>query len=179
MIAVGKRYTSPRTRTWLEVVERSDGNLKFERSFAPRTGHADPHRHDDLTQTWDALSGEGLIEVEGEEREFRTGDRVAISPGTPHRDPWNPSSAELHVRGIFEPVTDFIEAYAEAYVYHLTDGGRLNDQDELPLLQIFVTSRATNGRSWADSPPVAIQKASLPLLAAVGRLRGYKPSYPR
>ena len=70
-----------------------------------------------------------------------------------------------------------IEAYAEAYVHHLTESGRLDDQDEMPLLQIFVTSRATNGHSWAGSPPIAVQKASLPLLAAIGRLRGYRPSY--
>jgi mannose-6-phosphate isomerase-like protein (cupin superfamily) len=177
VLEVGKRYTSPRTGTWLEVVERSDGNMKFERSFAPGTGRTDAHLHEDLTQTWEALSGEGMIEVEGEEREFRTGDRVAMPPGTRHRDPWNPSPTELHVRGTFEPVVDFIEAYAEAYVHHLTESGRLNDQDELPLLQIFVTSKATEGRSWAATPAVGIQKASLPLMAAVGRLRGYKPSY--
>jgi quercetin dioxygenase-like cupin family protein len=177
MLQVGKRYSSPRTGTWLEVVERADGNMKFERSFAPGTGRTDPHLHQDLTQTWECLSGEGMIEAEGVEREFRTGDRVAISPGKPHRDPWNPSATELHVRGMFEPINDFIEAYAEAYVHHLTESGRLNDQDELPLLQIFVTSQATNGRSWAESPPVAVQKASLPLLAAVGRLRGYRSSY--
>jgi mannose-6-phosphate isomerase-like protein (cupin superfamily) len=177
VLPVGKRYTSPTTVTWLEVVERGDGNMKFERSFATGTGHADPHLHEDLTQIWDALSGEGKIEVDGEEREFRTGDRVAIPPGTPHRDPWNPSAGELHVRGSFDPIVEFIEAYAEAYVYHLTESGRLNDQDELPLLQIFVTSKATNGRSWAGSPPIAIQKAGLPLMAAIGRLRGYKASY--
>jgi mannose-6-phosphate isomerase-like protein (cupin superfamily) len=177
MLEVGKRYTSPRTGTWLEIVERVDGNLKFERSFAPGTGRADPHLHEDLTQTWEALSGEGMIEVDGEEREFRTGDRVAIPPRNPHRDPWNPSSTELHVRGTFEPVVDFIEAYAEAYVHHLSESGQLDDQDEMPLLQIFVTSRATGGRSWAGPPPIAVQKASLPLLAAFGRLRGYKPSY--
>jgi mannose-6-phosphate isomerase-like protein (cupin superfamily) len=176
VLPVGKRYTSPRTGTWLEVVERSNGNMKFERSFALGTGHTDPHLHEDLTQTWEALSGEGLIEVDGQEREFRTGDRVAIPPGTRHRDPWNPSSTELHVRGTFEPVVEFIEAYAEAYVHHLTEGG-LNDQEELPLLQIFVTSKATNGRSWAGSPAIGIQKAGLPLMAAIGRLRGYKPSY--
>ena len=177
MLDVRKRYTSPRTGTWLEVTERAGGNMKFERSFAPGTGRADPHLHQDLTQTWEGLSGEGMIEVDGEEREFRAGDRVAIPPGRLHRDPWNPSSTELHARGIFEPINDFIEAYAEAYVHHLTESGRLDDQDEMPLLQIFVTSRATNGRSWAGSPPIAVQKASLPLLAAVGRLRGYKLSY--
>jgi mannose-6-phosphate isomerase-like protein (cupin superfamily) len=177
VLEVGKRYTSPRTGTWLEVVERADGNMKFERSFAPETGHADPHLHEDLTQTWEALSGEGMIEVDDEEREFRTGDRVAIPPGTPHRDPWNPNSGELHVRGTFEPIVDFIEAYAESYVHHLTETGRLNEQDELPILQIFVTSKATNGRSWAGSPPIGIQKAVLPLMAAVGRLRGYRARY--
>jgi hypothetical protein len=82
----------------------------------------------------------------------------------------------LEVGKLFEPVVDFIEAYAEAYVHHLMSGG-LNDQDELPLLQIFVTSRATNGRSWAGSPAIGIQRAGLPLMAAVGRFRGYKPKY--
>lgn len=177
MLEVGKRYTSPRSGTWLEVTERADGNLKFERSFAPGTGRADPHLHEDLTQTWEALSGEGLIEVDGKEREFRTGDRVPVPPGVAHRDPWNRSSSELHVRGTFEPINDFIEAYAEAYVHHLTESDRLNDQDELPILQIFVTSKATDGHSWANTPPVAIQRASRPFLAAFGRLRGYKPSY--
>jgi mannose-6-phosphate isomerase-like protein (cupin superfamily) len=177
VLEVGKRYTSPRTGTWVEVVERANGTMKFERSLPTGTGRADPHLHEDLTQTWEALSGEGMIEVDGEEREFRKGDRIAISPGTRHRDPWNPSPGELHVRGTFEPIVDFIEAYAEAYVHHLTETGRLNDQDELPILQIFVTSKATNGRSWAGSPPVGVQKAALPLMAAVGRLRGYKPSY--
>jgi mannose-6-phosphate isomerase-like protein (cupin superfamily) len=177
VLEIGERYTSPGTGTWLEVTDRADGNMKFERSFAPGTGRADPHLHQDLTQTWEALSGAGMIEVDGEGREFRTGDRVAIPPGTLHRDPWNAGSAELHARRTFEPVNDFIEAYAEAYVHHRTESGRLNDQDEMPLLQIFVTSQATKGRSWAGSPPIAVQKASLPLLAAVGRLRGYKPSY--
>jgi mannose-6-phosphate isomerase-like protein (cupin superfamily) len=176
VLEVGKRYTSPETGTWVEIVERAGGTMKFERSFAPGTGRADPHLHEDLTQTWDALSGEAMIEVDGVEREFRTGDRVAIPTGTRHRDPWNPGPGELHARAIFEPDNDFIEAYGEAYAHLLTEGG-LNDQEEMPLLQVFVTSKATNGRSWAASPPIGIQKVSLPLLAAIGRLRGYRPSY--
>lgn len=35
----------------------------------------------------------------------------------------------------------------------------------------------TNGRSYGAAPPVPIQKASLPLLAAIGRLRGYRAHY--
>jgi mannose-6-phosphate isomerase-like protein (cupin superfamily) len=176
VLEIGKRYASPDGGTWIEIVERDGTTMKFERSFAPGTGRADPHLHEDLTQTWEALSGEGMIEVDDVEREFRTGDRVAVSPGMRHRDPWNVSGAELHVRGTFDPNNDFIEAYAEAYAHHLTEGS-LNDQAELPLLQILVIAKATNGRSYGGSPPVAIQKAVLPLAAAFGRLRGYKPSY--
>jgi hypothetical protein len=40
-----------------------------------------------------------------------------------------------------------------------------------------VIAKATDGRSYGASPPVGVQKATLPLLAAFGRLRGYKPSY--
>jgi mannose-6-phosphate isomerase-like protein (cupin superfamily) len=176
VLEVRKRYTSPESGTWIEIAERDGATMKFERSFAPGTGRSDPHLHEDLTQTWEVLSGEGMMEVEGTEQEFRTGDRVELTPGTRHRDPWNPSGTELHVRGTFDPNNDFIEAYASAYA-HLLTGGGLNDQEELPLLQILVIAKATNGRSYGRSPPVAIQKASLPLLAAFGRLRGYKPTY--
>ena len=176
MLELRKRYTSPETGTWIEIVERDGATMKFERSFAPGTGRADPHLHQDLTQTWEGLSGEGRIEVDGAEREFRQGDRVEVPPGTKHRDPWNPSPGELHVRATFDPINDFIEAYGAAYA-HLLENGGLNDQEELPLLQILVIAKALNGRSYGGSPPVPIQKAALPLLAAVGRARGYKTSY--
>jgi mannose-6-phosphate isomerase-like protein (cupin superfamily) len=176
VLEVGKRYTNPETGTWVEIAERPGPDMKFERSFGPGTGRADPHLHEDFTQTWEALAGEGMIEVDGAEQPFRTGDRVAIDPGTRHRDPWNPGPADLHVRGIFEPDNDFIETYAEAYAHMLTEGG-LNDQDEFPFLQVVVIVKATNGRSWGGSPSVALQKAGLPLLAAIGRLRGYRPRY--
>jgi mannose-6-phosphate isomerase-like protein (cupin superfamily) len=176
VLEVRKRYTSPETSTWIEIAERGPQVMKFERSYASGTGRSDPHLHEDLTQTWEALSGEGRIEVDGIEREFRTGDRVELPPGLRHRDPWNLGSSELHVRGTFDPNNDFIEAYAEAYAHLLTEGG-LNNQEELPLLQILVIAKATNGRSYGGSPPVAVQKLALPFLAGFGRLRGYKPSY--
>ena len=176
MLEVGSRYTSPKSGTWIQIAERDGSSMKFERSYAAGTGRTDPHLHQDLTQTWEALSGEGMIEVDGAEREFRTGDRVEIQPGTKHRDPWNPHGSELHVRGTFDPDNDFIETYAGAYAHLLTEGG-LNEQEELPLLQILVIAKATDARSYGASPPVAVQKASLPLLAALGRLRGYRSRY--
>jgi mannose-6-phosphate isomerase-like protein (cupin superfamily) len=179
MLELGKRYTSPVSGSWVQVTERKGDVMRFERSFAPGTGRARPHLHEDLTQTWEALSGEGMIEVAGDARELRKGDRVVIEPGTPHRDPWNPSVEPLHVRGTFDPVNDFIEAYAAAYAQHLIEAphGRLTKQEEMPLLQILVIAKEFNGRSYGGFPPVAVQRATLPLLAVAGRMWGYQPSY--
>jgi mannose-6-phosphate isomerase-like protein (cupin superfamily) len=176
VLPVGKRYESARTGGWIQVVERTPDSMSFERMLKPGSGHADPHVHLDLTQTWEAVQGEGLIEAEGEQKPFRAGDREAMTPERPHRDPWNTGPGELVVRGTFEPCAPFIEAYAEALVHHITEG-TANDQDEMPLLQILVIAKETDGRSYRAGVPPAIQRLGLPLAAAIGRLRGYRASY--
>lgn len=176
MLEVGKRYENPRTGTWIQIVERAPDLLRFERLFKPNTGKADPHFHQDFTQTWEAIQGEGEIEVEGEPRTFSAGDRVALTPNTPHRDPYNPGDGDFIARATFEPVPEFIEAFGSALGHHL-EQDTTNDQDDIPLLQILMIARATDGRSYRAGVPVALQRAGLPLVAAIGRLRGYRASY--
>jgi mannose-6-phosphate isomerase-like protein (cupin superfamily) len=175
MLGVGKSYQSERGTT-IQIVERTPETMSFERTYAPRTGRADPHRHLDFTQTWEAVQGEGEIEVDGETREFKAPDRVAIEPATPHRDPWNPGDGKLVVRGTFDPIIEFIEAYAEAWAHHLSEG-TVNDQDEMSLLQILVIAKATDGQSYAAGVPIPVQKLFLPLAARFGKLRGLRASY--
>jgi hypothetical protein len=175
VLPVGKRYESPRG-TVIGIVSREGGRMSFERTYGPRTGRADPHYHLDLTQAWEALEGEGMIEVDGEERPLAAGDSVAIPPGTPHRDPWIPGDGPFRVRGSFDPCTPFIEGYAAAWAHHLVNG-TANKHDEIPLLQIFAVSRVTDGQSFRSGIPRAIQRASLPLAALIARLRGYRASY--
>ena len=175
MLEAGRRYTSQRG-TWIQIADRTGDRMSFERRYAPRTGKADPHYHLDFTQTWETLSGEGKIEVDGEVQDLRSGDRVVLKPGTPHRDPYLPDEGEFHVRGTFDPDTDFIEGYAEAWAHHMREG-TVNDQDEMPLTQILVIAQATGGESYSSRLPRGVQKATLPLVAALGRRRGFKPSY--
>ena len=172
MLPIGTRYESARTGGWVQIVERTPDSLSIERLLKPDSGHADPHFHLDFTQTWEAVQGEGLIEAAGEQRSFRAGDREVITPGTPHRDPWNPGPGELIVRGTFKPCPPFIEAYSEALVHHFREG-TTNKQDEMPLLQIFAIAAETDGRSYRAGIPVALQRASLPLAARIARLRGF------
>jgi hypothetical protein len=175
VLELGKRYSSERG-TWIQITDRSSGHMSFDRHYAPRTGRADPHYHLDFTQTWEAVSGAGEMEVDGDVRQLGAGDRVVLAPGTPHRDPYLPGGGEFRVRGTFDPDTDFIERYAEAWAHHMREG-TVNEQDEMPLTQILVIASATGGQSYTSRVPEALQKLTLPLAAAFGRLRGYKPSY--
>ena len=180
MLEAGKRYTSPVTGSWVEVIERGGGVTTAERSLAPGSGLSDPHLHQDYTETWEALSGQGRIEVDGDEHEFRKGDRVVIEPGTSHRNPWNTGTEALHIRVILDPSNDFLEAFMSAFAQHLVDGedGRLTKTEEMPLLGILVIANATKSRTYGASPPVPVQKMLLPFLAFFGRnVRGYRPSY--
>jgi mannose-6-phosphate isomerase-like protein (cupin superfamily) len=175
VLEVGQRYRSERG-SWIQITDRSGDRMSFERHYAPRTGRADPHYHLDFTQTWETLSGAGEIEIDGKVRELRAGDRIVLEPGTPHRDPYLRGEGEFHVRGSFDPDTEFIEHYAEAWAHHMREG-TVNDQDEIPLLQILVIARATDARSYTTRVPKLIQQVTLPLTAALARLRGYKLSY--
>jgi mannose-6-phosphate isomerase-like protein (cupin superfamily) len=176
VLEVGKRYENPRSGTSIEIVERTPESMTFERSYAPNTGRADPHYHLDFTQTWETVKGAGEIEVDGETRPVAESQRIDIEPGTPHRDPYLRGEGELVVRGTFTPCGDFIEGYAEAWAHHLTEG-TTNRQDEMPLMQILAIAKETDGQSYRAGIPRFIQSASLPLIAAIARLRGYRTSY--
>lgn len=179
MLELGKRYTSPVTGSWIEVIERAAGVTTVERSLAPASGLADPHVHQDYVETWEALSGQGRIELAGDERDFRKGDRLVIAPGASHRNPWNTGTEALHVRVSLDPSNDFLEAFMSAFGRHLVEGehGRLTKTEEMPLLEILVIGQATNSRTYGASPPVPLQKLLLPFLAFFGRhVRGYRPS---
>ena len=82
MIEVGSKYQSDRTGGWIQIVERTDRGMSFERLYKPNTGKADPHLHLDFTQTWQAVTGEGSIEVEGRNERSRraTGWRSSQAP---------------------------------------------------------------------------------------------------
>jgi mannose-6-phosphate isomerase-like protein (cupin superfamily) len=176
-IEFGKPYTNPRSggrATFIESWEDNGGARTVqERVVPPGTGKAGPHYHLDFFQTWEILDGTATMSVENEERTLRAGDRVELPEGTVHADPWNEGAEDMTMRLTIEPVPRFVEVYAKTWL----DGfvkGNLNDQDELPLLNILVIARATNGQSFASSPPRWVQNATLPLFAAIGRLRGYR-----
>jgi quercetin dioxygenase-like cupin family protein len=180
MLEAGQIFEHPRTGSRLEIVStpRDSGRelLVAERLLKPNTGKADAHFHRDFEHRFAVLDGRLTLELEGVERSFGAGEEVHVRPGTPHRDPWTAEDEDLRFRTEFEPVPAFVEGFTAAFG-HLLGEGRTNDQDFPPDLQLFVCLRAFKGQSYAAGLPVWLQKATIPLLALVGRLRGYRPSY--
>jgi mannose-6-phosphate isomerase-like protein (cupin superfamily) len=180
MLRAGEVFENPKTGSRLEIVAtpRDGGRdvLVAERLLKPGTGLADAHVHHDFEHRFAVLDGRLTIELDGEKRAFGAGEEVSVPLRTPHRDPYNDGDEELRFRTEFEPVPEFVEAFTAAFG-HLLREGRTNDQDFPPDLQLFVCLNAYKGRSYAVGLPIWLQKAFLPLLALVGRLRGYKPSY--
>jgi mannose-6-phosphate isomerase-like protein (cupin superfamily) len=180
VIQTGKTYVNARSGGTIAITEHwddtGDAHATVERTLPPKTGKGEPHVHLDFAQTWKVLQGVGKVTVDGEDRTLKPGESVDLVAGTAHADPWNEGPEDLVVRGEFAPVPEFIKAYSEAYVHSMQEG-KLNDQDEFGLLQIFVMAQATDGQSFSSQAPVGLQRLLAPVGSAIGRLRGYRASY--
>ncbi|MDQ2939439.1 MAG: cupin domain-containing protein [Actinomycetota bacterium] len=176
MIQAGETFENARTGTRLEVRESTPKRVVFDRRYPPNSGRADPHVHFDITQSWEVLSGEARVVVDGETRDVKGGEVVEIATRIPHQDIHNPFEKELAVRWTVAPVNDFVEAFADSYT-HLLTHDKLNAQDEFTPLQIFPILRGTRAQSWLTSIPIPLQKVVIPVGAWLGRLRGYRARY--
>ena len=87
------------------------------------------------------------------------------------------ASPDLKVRAHFEPVPEFVEAYTEVLGARMREDDGLNEQGEFSDLQLFVLLHEYKAQSFGRGP-VWLQKPAIPLLAAFGRARGYKGTYP-
>jgi mannose-6-phosphate isomerase-like protein (cupin superfamily) len=176
-VETGKTYENPNsggTITVLESWRDNDGaRVRIERAMPPNTGKAAAHYHLDFAQKFEVVSGNANVSVEKEELNLGEGESVEIPIGKVHQDVWNEGPDEATVRLTIEPVPRFVEMYATTW-FDSYAKGKTNDQDEMTLLQILVIARASDGKSYADGPPRRFQDFTLPLIAAIGRLRGYK-----
>jgi mannose-6-phosphate isomerase-like protein (cupin superfamily) len=171
----GRTYEGGRG-TRVEVTESNAQRLRLRRTYPAGTGRADPHVHLDFAQRWTVVEGHGRVAIGGDESEIGPGETIGVDRGTEHRDPFNPGGEPLVVDWLIEPQNEFIEAFIDAYVW-LLGRDRLNDKDEFPMLQLMTILHATRAQSFAVGPPRIVQRAFIPLAAALGRLRGYRPRY--
>jgi mannose-6-phosphate isomerase-like protein (cupin superfamily) len=175
MPASGRTWKNPRTGAWVTWLPDGDDGV-LERVMKPHTGKADPHVHLDYVESFEIIAGTATIEVDGRTVTAGPGERVELSPGTGHRNPYNASDSDLRLRHRASPSGTFVESFVSALGHHM-ENDTVNEQGEFSDLQLFVVLHGTRAKSYRVGIPVALQKPVVALGAFVGRRRGLRPTY--
>ena len=176
MVELDRTYRHPRNGAEATVRRDDPDGYVFEAALPSNIGRARAHVHLDFKQDFHIVEGVARLSVDGEEREARAGVTVHVPRGIRHVDPWNAGPERLVFRNAIAPNPPFIPAYGATVIARLADG-RLGDAGELAPLHVAVIQHATGGQSYAPGP-IKLQRALLPLLAAIGRRRGYRLEQP-
>lgn len=155
----------------------------INRPFAGR--YAVPeHFHPVWAETFEILAGRGRYLLGGQEKVATAGDRIVMPANVPHVHPWSDSDQELHVRQTAEanpPDAEGLTASLQAVstFFGLAREGKVNKKGLPNLLQTAVIANSTMPGSYLAGPPAAVQDILIKVLASIGRLAGYRTSYPR
>ena len=169
--AIGHRIT------FLQTAEQTNGDLLqiMYAVEAPETKPTiPPHIHLRCEERFEVVEGQLGIISDGEQRLLGVGEEVLIPPGTPHTF-WNAGEDELRFITDVRPPGQ-LQIYWET-VFGLAEDGKV-DKNGLPnLLQLAVIAPLAD--SYAPNIPVPVTKFIIKLLGGIGRLLGYKESYPQ
>ncbi len=176
MAYAGKTIESPDTRLVFEKTTKDTGGklLRF-RQFV-RAGHAPvpAHIHGSQEERFVVLSGRMGVRSGGQERILEAGEEIVVPAGTPHTF-WKASGEVLHHVVELRPALDS-ERFFETVFGLRRDGKLVEGKTPNPLMMAPVVVEYEN---WLAGPPVILQRLLFPPLALLGRLLGYRASYPR
>lgn len=155
----------------------------FNKPFTGR-GAAPAHFHPSMTERFEILAGRARYRLDKQEHEAQPGDVLTFPRRVPHLHPWSISDEELHVRQTTLPDQPDIAALELAgaplvTLFGLARDGKVN-KDGLPnLLQLAVLVHSMMPYAYLDGMPIVAQEWVFGALAVVGRVLGYRASYPQ
>lgn len=155
----------------------------FNKPFTGK-GAAPAHLHPTMTERFEILRGTARYRLGKEEREAQADDMLIFPRGVPHLHPWNSSADELHMRQTTipdQPDITALEASTQSILtlFGLARDGKVSKNGLPNLLQLAVIVHSVMPYAYLDGMPIHMQEIVFGSLAAVGRLLGYRASYPR
>jgi mannose-6-phosphate isomerase-like protein (cupin superfamily) len=163
--------TSPRG-TVVEILQDEPERFALRRTLPPGTGRTAPHRHLNGIERFTVLSGTATGKVGRRHVSLREGDVMDVPVGATHVHPHTSARETAVVEHVIEPRPRFVEVYFASWQEWLA-AGRVDGQDEPTLLGIMAVIDAGGGGTWVSGPPIALQKAVVPVMARLARRRGY------
>lgn len=180
MVQSGSEIFNSRTgqRTiFLQTAADTDGKLLRTETFHPAHGPAEPeHVHPFQESRCEVLSGSLHFCIAGSEQIVRPGEAVDIPRNIPHYF-WNEGDDEAHAIQEIRPALkteDFFVTY-----FALAEAGKLNEKGIPPNpLRLAVLMQEFDQVMRVMQPPRLLQMLLMWSLAPLGRLLGYRGTYP-
>jgi len=163
--------------TFLQTAVQTNGEL-LQIMYAVENPESKPaiplHIHLQCEERFEVAQGRLGVILNGERGVLDEGEQVLIPPGTPHTF-WNAGEGELRFITDVRPPGQ-LQTYWET-VFGLAEEGKVGKNGLPNLLQLAVVAPLAD--SYAPNVPIPVSKFIVKLLGGVGRLLGYKESYPR
>jgi mannose-6-phosphate isomerase-like protein (cupin superfamily) len=177
----GEVFTNPVTGERAVVREGSEDGDDPSRAVVdlyvePGGAVAAQHVHDTVWEGFKVVSGTVGFRLNGEESILGPGEGAEAPIGTPH-DWWNAGGEVAHVEVELKGDGERFEQMLVT-LFGLAHEGKVNDKGRPGLLQLAVIARDFRDVIRFTKPPAWVQAALFGPLAALGRARGLRATYP-
>ncbi len=174
-------YTNPVTGERCVVrVGSEDGNdpghALVDLYVEPGGAVVGEHVHENVWEGFEVISGSVGFRLDGEEKIAGPGEGAEVPIGTPH-DWWNSGEGPAHVAVELKGDTGGFEDMIIT-LYGLAHEGKTDKKGRPGLLQLAVIARDFREVIRFTKPPGWVQAALFGPLAALGRARGLRSTYP-
>lgn len=168
---VGEIYENPVTGERMEILEATGDALVIDFRVAPGGAVPIPHVHPSFTESFAVLEGEFSLRVGRDVSVVSPGERAVVPPGVAHAW-WNAGETEARMRLEVRPPGRFAEMIST--MFQLARDGETDETGRPSPLQLVMTAHELRDCVHAASPPLALQRAGLAVLAPIARRRGYE-----
>lgn len=160
------------------LVSAAETDGKYARALAitpPGAQGPAEHYHPGYAESFEVVEGEFVFEVEGDPRTLSAGESITVDAGTLHTfrnqsDSYATCIVESRPAGRLEDVVQLL--------FGLGHDGKLAASGRPGFLQAMVMADDMGDDTIFTSPPPAVQRVMAAVLGPIGRLVGYRSSYP-
>lgn len=180
MARQGDAIENPRRNEKVRLVETAveTGGARLVLAVTAEPTEVGPpmHMHPRQTETFEIERGRLTYALGGSKpKTAGAGEMVVVVPGVPHTW-WNSGPETLEMVGRLEPAGRF-QTFMET-IYGLIRDGKVTSRGIPRPLQMAVIAHEFRNDVVFTAIPKPARWLVLPLVAAIGRMRGYRPWYP-
>jgi quercetin dioxygenase-like cupin family protein len=181
LVRIGTEIESPQTGErliFLSTADSSKGQLfRAELIVKPGPYVVRAHIHPSQEESFVVLAGAYGYRIGERTGIAQPGETLVCPVGVSHSQ-WNAGDGMMRIYYEHRPALTSAEVFFETQ-FGLSRDGKLSPKGDINLLQGAVLLQEVGDFIRISTPPFAVQKTLFPVLAALGRMRGYRARYPR